>query len=97
MGCTLPVLRSACSTDEDSEASSVPAAPATTSNGDGAGNAEKRTIVSQDSTGPREQWRRWGRTFSAPMLTLGDVRSLIARVAWSYGQNVYSISAAPLV
>lgn len=79
----------------------------------GAGTSEKRTIVSQDSTGPRQQWRRWGRTISAPTLTLGDVRALItrvdelglptetyvvrgAKVAWTYGQHVSSISAVPL-
>lgn len=42
--------------------------------------AEKRTTVSQDSTGPTVQWRRWGRTFSAPTLTLADVRALVTRV-----------------
>jgi hypothetical protein len=100
--------------DNDAEASTAPTVSADTGTSVGAGTSEKRTIVSQDSTGPRVQWRRWGRTYSAPTLTLGDVRTLIARVdelglpadryvvrgvkvAWSYGQHVYSISAGPLI
>ena len=54
-----------------------------TANGIGAsaaGTSEKRTSVSQDSTGPVHHWRRWGRTVSVPTLTLGDVRTLIERV-----------------
>jgi hypothetical protein len=101
--------------DEVADAPPANATPPSTVSGDraGAGMSEKRTIVSQDSTGPRVQWRRWGRTFSAPTLTLGDIRTLSARVdelglpaekyvvrgvkvGWSYGQNVYGISAEPL-
>jgi hypothetical protein len=39
-----------------------------------------RTSVSQDATGPEVTGRRWGRKYTARVLTLGDVRSLIARV-----------------
>jgi hypothetical protein len=69
--------------DEDAAPPPADAMPTGTVNGPGEagdGASEKRTIVSQDSTGPRQQWRRWGRTISAPTLTLGDVRTLIARV-----------------
>lgn len=68
--------------DKAAEAPPVTVPPPSLRNGDraGAGTSDKRTIMSQDSTGPRVQWRRWGRTFSAPTLTLGDVRTLIARV-----------------
>lgn len=39
-----------------------------------------RTIVVQDATGPEMVGRHWGRRYSARVLTLGDVRALIARV-----------------
>jgi hypothetical protein len=41
---------------------------------------DKRTIVTQDSTGPRVSWRRWGRDHSARRLLLRDLRALIDRV-----------------
>lgn len=63
--------------DTDSDDSS--ASPLVNSGAASRSDAEKRTSVSQKPTGPEVEWRRWGRRLSAHVLTLGDVRALVAR------------------
>lgn len=69
------VVEDARDTDSDDSPASPPANLGEASPSD----AEKRTSVTQKPTGPEVEWRRWGRRLSARVLTLGDVRELIAR------------------
>jgi hypothetical protein len=63
----------------------------------GRGDSEKRTIVTQKPTGPEVEWRRWGRRLSARVLTLGDVRALIARAdELGLPAEKYAVHALPV-
>jgi hypothetical protein len=63
----------------DTDGDRSPASPPENSNAPSRSDAEKRTSVTQKPTGPEVEWRRWGRRLTARVLTLGDVRALIAR------------------
>lgn len=81
--------------DADSDRS--PAAPASNSSGANRSDSGKRTSVTQKSTGPEVEWRRWGRRLSAHVLTLGDVRALIARAdELALPTTGYAVRALPV-
>ena len=63
----------------DTASDDSPASPPANSGEASPSDTEKRTSVTQKPTGPEVEWRRWGRRLSARVLTLGDVRALIAR------------------
>lgn len=81
--------------DADSDGS--PSSPPANSSGASRSDSEKRTIVTQKSTGPEVEWRRWGRRLSARVLTLGDVRALIARAnELGLPTSGYAVHATPV-
>ncbi|WIV60909.1 hypothetical protein [Amycolatopsis nalaikhensis] len=63
----------------DTDSDGPPASPPANAHGADRSDAEKRTSVTQKPTGPEVEWRRWGRRLSAHVLTLGDIRALLAR------------------
>lgn len=63
----------------DTDSDGPPASPPANAHGADRSDAEKRTSVTQKPTGPEVEWRRWGRRLSAQVLTLGDIRALLAR------------------
>lgn len=80
-------------TDGDDSAASLPVSSGEASRSD----SEKRTSVRQKSTGPEVEWRRWGRRLSARLLTLGDVRALIARAnELGLPTESYAVRALPV-
>lgn len=81
--------------DTDSDGS--PASPPANSSGASHSDSEKRTSVTQKPTGPGVEWRRWGRRLSARVLTLGDVRALIARAnELGLPTEKYAVRALPV-
>ncbi|MGQ0773497.1 MAG: hypothetical protein ACT4NY_03615 [Pseudonocardiales bacterium] len=73
------------------------ASPPANSSGASRSDSEKRTSVTQKPTGPEVEWRRWGRRLSAHVLTLGDVRALIARAnELGLPTSGYAVHATPV-
>lgn len=81
----------------DADGDGSPASPPANSSEASRSDSEKRTIVTQKSTGPEAEWRRWGRRLSARVLTLGDVRALIARAnELGLPTSGYAVHATPV-